>query len=194
MRAQDISAAAYLAGSAGLGRWPANLLHDGSDEVAALFPESAGQQARVGPEHGAKASVNSYGDFGPRGDFGSAARFFWCPKTSKADRNEGLEGLEGLVTDDGRKVPADNAFQRGKTQRKNHHPTVKPTDLMRYLCRLVTPPGGTVLDPFAGSGSTLKAAELEGFSSIGIELDPAYVEIAKRRIASDMPLFAEVSA
>jgi site-specific DNA-methyltransferase (adenine-specific) len=63
---------------------------------------------------------------------------------------------------------------------------------MRYLCRLVTPPGGTVLDPFMGSGSTLKAAELEGFDAIGIELDPVYVEIARRRIASDAPLFSEV--
>ena len=77
---------------------------------------------------------------------------------------------------------------------RNVHPTVKPTDLMRYLCRLVTPPGGTVLDPFMGSGSTLKAAELEGFDAIGIELSPEYVEIAKRRIASDAPLFAEIAA
>jgi DNA modification methylase len=76
---------------------------------------------------------------------------------------------------------------------RNHHPTVKPTDLMRYLCRLVTPAGGTVLDPFMGSGSTLKAAELEGFSAIGIELDEAYIEIARRRIAADAPLFAEVA-
>lgn len=64
---------------------------------------------------------------------------------------------------------------------------------MRYLCRLITPPGGTVLDPFCGSGSTLKAAELEGFSAIGIELDPAYVEIARRRIGADAPLFRDVS-
>lgn len=182
------------------GRWPANLLHDGSAEVVALFPDSNGQQGFVGERNGDRPSINTFGDYGPRpdtpprGDTGSAARFFWCPKTSKADRNEGLEGLEGLVTDDGRKVPADNAFQRGKTLRQNFHPTVKPTDLMRYLCRLITPPGGTVLDPFAGSGSTLKAAELEGFNAIGIELDPAYVEIARRRISSDAPLFAEVTA
>lgn len=79
---------------------------------------------------------------------------------------------------------------RPNTVARNHHPTVKPTDLMRYLCRLVTPKGGTVLDPFMGSGSTLKAAELEGFDAIGIELNAEYIEIARRRIASDMPLFA----
>lgn len=104
-------------------------------------------------------------------DEGSAARFFYCAKADRADRNAGLEGA----------------------RRGNNHPTVKPTELMRYLCRLVTPPGGVVLDPFMGSGSTLKAAELEGFSAIGIELDPEYCAIARRRIAADAPLFAEVS-
>jgi site-specific DNA-methyltransferase (adenine-specific) len=84
---------------------------------------------------------------------GSAARFFYCAKASKRDRDEG-----------------------------NNHPTVKPTDLMRYLCRLVTPPGGIVLDPFMGSGSTGKAAMLEGFDFIGIERDPEYVKIAEARI------------
>lgn len=179
----------------GTGRWPANLIHDGSEEVLAAFPEAPGQQRTVGPEHGAKDSINVFGDYGPRdtfnprGDAGSAARFFYCAKADRTDRND---GLDGQVTDDGRKVPADNAYQRGKTLRQNHHPTVKPTDLMRYLCRLVTPKGGLVLDPFMGSGSTLKAAELEGFSAIGIEIDAEYFEIARRRIASDAPLFADV--
>lgn len=173
------------------------LPNPGSDEVLAAFPDAPGQQRSVGPEHGEKASVNAFGNYGPRdtfnprGDGGSAARFFYCAKADRADRNDGLDGLDGQLTDDGRKVPADNAYQRGKTVRKNHHPTVKPTDLMRYLCRLVTPKGGTVLDPFMGSGSTLKAAELEGFSAIGIELDPEYCAIARKRIASDTPLFAE---
>ena len=190
-------AGSVAAGETSLGRWPANLLHDGSPEVVALFPQSSGQQAFVGAKHGDRPSINAFGDYGPRpdtvprGDSGSAARFFWCSKTSKSDRNEGLEGLEGLVTDDGRKVPADNAYQRGKTLRQNTHPTVKPTKLMRYLCRLVTPPGGTVLDPFMGSGSTLKAAELEGFNAIGIELSNDYAAIARRRIGSDAPLFAQ---
>lgn len=108
------------------GRFPANLIHDGSDEVLAVFPGAAG---------------------------GSAARFFYCAKASKTDRG----------TD-------------------NSHPTVKPTELMRYLVRLVTPLGGTVLDPFMGSGSTGKAAVLEGFHFLGIEQDPSYFNIATERI------------
>lgn len=141
------------------GRWPANVIHDGSDEVVAAFPQAKGQQGAVGPQHGAKVSVNTYGDYGlraaskPRGDSGSASRFFYCAKASKADRGEG-----------------------------NTHPTVKPTDLMRYLCRLVTPPGGTVLDPFMGSGSTGKAAALEGFAFIGIEREAEYMAIAEARL------------
>jgi site-specific DNA-methyltransferase (adenine-specific) len=104
-----------------MGRWPANLIYDGSDEPCALL--------------------------------GDAARFFYCAKASKADRGDG-----------------------------NVHPTVKPTELMRYLCRLVTPPGGVVLDPFMGSGSTGKAAALEGFKFIGIEREAEYLEIARGRI------------
>ncbi len=104
-----------------IGRWPANLIHDGSDELCALLSD--------------------------------AARFFYCAKASKADRGEG-----------------------------NGHPTVKPTELMRYLCRLVTPPSGVVLDPFMGSGSTGKAAVLEGFRFIGIEREAEYLEIARGRI------------
>jgi DNA modification methylase len=117
------------------GRWPANLIHDGSDEVVACFP-----------------------------DTGSAARFFYCAKASKSDRGE-----------------------------SNGHPTVKPTELMRYLVRLVTQPGGTVLDPFTGSGSTGKAAILEGFSFIGIEKEEASVDISTRRMKEaqiEMGLFA----
>lgn len=179
------------------GRWPANLLHDNSDEVVALFPQSDGQVAAVGPERGA---VNAYSDYGPREKFlprcdsGSAARYFWCPKTSRTDRNDGLRGMEERMphppSGDGRAW--DIAGSNSKP-RANHHPTVKPTELMRYLCRLVTPPGGTVLDCFMGSGSTLKAAELEGFNAIGIEISAEYIEIARRRIASDAPLFANVS-
>jgi site-specific DNA-methyltransferase (adenine-specific) len=143
------------------GRWPANLIHDGSDEVVGLFPQSKGQQgALTGAEPSGK-TANAFGEFAarspsePRGDSGSAARFFYCAKASKSDRGE------------------------------NNHPTVKPTDLMRYLCRLVTPPGGVVLDPFMGSGSTGKAALLEGFKFVGIERDPAYFEIANARIKGD---------
>lgn len=107
------------------GRWPANLIHDGSDEPTGLLRD--------------------------------AARFFYCAKASKADRGDG-----------------------------NTHPTVKPTDLMRYLCRLVTPPGGVVLDPFMGSGSTGKAATMEGFRFIGIERDEGYFSIANARIKAAM--------
>ena len=111
-------------------------------------------------------------------------RFNYCAKASKRDRDEGLEGFTPAKTNDGRKVDADNAYQRGATLRANTHPTVKPTDLMAYLCRLVTPPGGVVLDPFMGSGSTGKAAMREGFRFIGCELSPEYMEIARARIAS----------
>ena len=174
-----------------VGRWPANLIHDGSDEVLACFPESKGQQRSVGPEHGPKPSVNTYGDFGPRetfaprGDSGSAARFFYCAKASRSDRNDGLgEDFDEkpLNWSSGEQSPG--TFQSAGTKKaaKNNHPTVKPTNLMRYLCRLVTPPGGTVLDPFMGSGSTGRGAVLEGFNFIGIEQSAEYVEIAKARI------------
>jgi DNA modification methylase len=138
-------------------RWPANLIHDGSDEVVGLFPHCNGKIGMVGNTGG---NNKIYGKFGRQEDrqpgatdSGSAARFFYCAKASKADRNEG-----------------------------NTHPTVKPTDLMRYLCRLVTPPGGIVLDPFMGSGSTGKAAMLDGFRFIGIEREAEYLEIAKQRM------------
>lgn len=154
------------------GRWPANLIHDGSEEVVGLFPVTSSGEKR--PEHNRNVprlgNVYSGDPVGrvPRvwhGDTGSAARFFYCAKASKSDRGDG-----------------------------NVHPTVKPTDLMRYLCRLVTPPAGVVLDPFMGSGSTGKGALLEGFHFIGIERDEAYMEIARARIGhvaatNDMPLF-----
>jgi site-specific DNA-methyltransferase (adenine-specific) len=119
------------------GRWPANLIHDGSEEVTGLL--------------------------------GEAARFFYSPKADGTDRNEG-------------------------TDARNIHPTVKPTDLMQYLCRLVTPPGGTVLDPFMGSGSTGKAAQMEGFRFIGCERDPDYFAIAKARVeTAHGSLFASIA-
>ena len=109
--------------------------------------------------------------------------YFYCAKASKKDRNEGLDHLP-----DKQKPGVDGTAYMGMTSEgrkqkaKNHHPTVKPTDLMRYLCRLVTPPGGTVLDPFMGSGTTGKAAALEGFKFVGIEREAEYVEIAEARI------------
>lgn len=141
------------------GRFPANLIHDGSDEVLACFPQSNGQLAKVGPENGNKDSVNVFGDYGPRQDFkprgdsGSAARFFYCAKASKSERGFG-----------------------------NTHPTVKPLALMQYLVRLITPPNGIICDPFVGSGSTAIAAIKEGFNYIGMDKDQSSVDIANRRI------------
>ena len=120
-------------------------------------------------------------------DSGSAARFFYCAKANKKDRNEGLEAFTPRIINEitppgtkGSQSPRAGAGRNGATL--NYHPTVKPTDLMRYLCRLVTPPNGTVLDPFTGSGSTGKAALLEGFNFIGIEQSEEYAAIAQARI------------
>lgn len=113
------------------------------------------------------------------------SKFFYCAKTSKRDRNEGLDGFEAKRDHDGRaegKVGGDNPRNRTNAEKLNHHPTVKPTSLMQYLVRLVTPAGGTVLDPFMGSGSTGKACAYEGFNFIGIDQSAEYVEIARARI------------
>lgn len=180
-------------GEVGTGRWPANLIHDGSDEVLAGFPEtgpSPRQYVKKKAGWLTPGSDHHENDLQSReyGDSGSAARFFYCAKASKRDRDEGLEDRPdaarrmfasgGRTMKDGEWVETNSEPQA----RKNNHPTVKPTDLMRYLCRLVTPPGGVVLDPFTGSGSTGKAAILEGFRFIGIEREAEYVEIARARI------------
>jgi len=142
------------------GRWPANLIHDGSEEVVGVFPDCKPATSRTkrsdrsfAPSTNNQAGSESLERYAVYADTGSAARFFYCAKASKADRGA-----------------------------HNVHPTVKPTDLMRYLCRLVTPPSGVVLDPFMGSGSTGKAAMLEGFRFIGIERELEYLEIARARI------------
>jgi len=139
------------------GRWPANFIHDGSEEVTQLL--------------------------------GDAARFFYCPKASKADRDEGLDDREekrhsAMGYERGLGDAGEGMFKDRNSLKRNSHPTVKPTDLMRYLCRLVTPPNGLVLDPFTGSGSTGKAALLEGFRFLGIEREAEYVEIARARCAA----------
>ena len=172
------------------GRWPANLIHDGSSDVVAAFPQAKGQQGALTGSEPSSKTTNTFGEFAgrassePRGDTGSAARFMYCAKASKKDRDEGLESFIAAKTNDGRAVDADNAYQRGASLRQNIHPTVKPTDLMAYLCRLVTPPGGVVFDPFMGSGSTGKAALREGFGFIGCEMDAAYFAIAEARLAA----------
>lgn len=146
------------------GRFPANLIHDGSEEVVRLFPTEAGAASPVRGDAPSRPAKNTYGEYGRKGfgfhgDTGSAARFFYCAKASPSDRGEG-----------------------------NTHPTVKPLELMRYLVRLVTPPGGVVLDPFAGSGSTLVAAQSLGIRSVGVELDPAHCRIAERRFGDQESL------
>jgi hypothetical protein len=139
----------------------------GSDEVLSYFPDAPGQSGAVTGKEPSSKTNNVYGQYGgrpatqPRGDKGSAARFFYAAKCSTRERNEGLP--EGMT---------------------NGHPTVKPLNLLQYLCRLITPPGGTILDCFAGSGSTGVAALREGFQFIGIEREPEYFEIAQARVAA----------
>ena len=172
------------------GRWPANVIHDGSDEVVELFPDTKGKvgMTKQASSRGLYEGGKSLGDTKINdgiNDSGSAARFFYCAKASKKDRNEGLDGFEAVRVHDGRQegtVGGSNPRNRSNNYRQNHHPTVKPTELMRYLCRLVTPPNGTVLDPFMGSGSTGKAAIYEGFNFVGIEMTDEYIPIAKARI------------
>lgn len=304
-------------GGSDAGRWPANLIHDGSDEVLAGFPQAPGAQGVVTGKEPSTSTRNNLGLYGeraasiPRGDTGSAARFFYCAKASRKDRNEGFDSFVEVTIEwsqslesnawenEARKVQllvdteqshpratvvfgAQNnsatewstmlfgsgttgQSQQGLTSTtktrtscttpleilsfcqssitnestrdassgevscgslagtaeqstllitttneqmasalgaehaaspmrlrisasaaKSGHPTVKPVDLMAYLCRLVTPPGGTVLDPFMGSGSTGKAAMREGFRFIGCELSPEYLDIARARIAHEL--------
>lgn len=172
------------------GRWPANFIHDGSEEVIELFPNTKSSKPSEKNKDGGDYPENHTMELGFKklqrtgfDDKGSVARFFYCAKASKQDRNEGCEDLEEKqYSSDGRETPNETAYQRNNSVSSNNHPTVKPTELMRYLVKLVTPPDGIVLDPFMGSGSTGKAAMLEGFKFIGIELNKEYVEISKRRI------------
>ena len=168
------------------GRWPANFIHDGSEEVVGLFPHTKAGVAIRSRSGGKTCHSNQekppMADMG-YADGGSAARFFYCAKASKSDRDEGCEGLEKRELKGMNASPRESHGEvRNSNQYGNNHPTVKPTDLMRYLCRLVTPPNGVVLDPFMGSGSTGKAAALEGFGFIGIEREAEYVAIAQARI------------
>jgi len=188
------------------GRWPANFIHDNSDEVVALFPDVKGKTGmnQQASSRGLYEGGESFGDTKINDgitDTGSAARFFYCAKASKRDRNEGLDGFDTKekryrATANGTGATS-KGMERFTTQPvPNHHPTVKPTSLMQYLVRLVTPKDGVVLDPFMGSGSTGKACVYEGFNFIGIDQDLDYVNIAKARIEfakdckdSELPLF-----
>ena len=200
-------------GKTSLGRFPANVIHDGSEEVLEGFPYTKSGMMKQHIEGG---QYNVYGKMYPRdvetiGDEGSAARFFYCPKVSRKERNRGLESavdahksiggnysqspvcktcdktLNG--TNDHSNCSGEVYYRKMKSEiTKNNHPTVKPIELMKYLCRLVTPKGGTILDPFMGSGSTGMAAKDEGFEFIGIEKEKEYFEIAEQRINTTSPL------
>ena len=148
------------------GRWPSNVIHDGSDEVVGTFPFT---ESRPEGPNGVVRKTDKYrqvfNSFKRRavehevmyGDAGSAARFFYCAKADSTERGRG-----------------------------NNHPTVKPLALMRYLCLLITPPGGVVLDPFMGSGSTLRAAKDLNLRVIGIESEESYCDIARDRMAMEV--------
>ena len=187
------------------GRFPSNIMHDGSDVVKDIFPttsKSAGGRSyqntnkmyEGGWENGDGLKVDP-----GYGDEGSASRYFYCAKTSKAERNQGLDNLPIKQTQGGGGIStvekawigtnsASGKYGSLKAPQKNIHPTVKPIKLMKYLCRLITPKGGTVLDPFMGSGSTGIAAKDEGFEFIGIEREKDYFEIAERRVSVASPL------
>ena len=173
------------------GRWPANVI---LDEVSAgLLDEQSGVSVSKSGGKSGKTAIWSADidavDRGGHNDSGGASRFFYQPKASKRDRNEGLEELEGTSAGEmvdrvegsaGMDSPRAGA---GRTSgAKNFHPTVKPTALMRYLIKLVTPEGGTVLDPFTGSGSTGKAALLDGYKFVGVELTEEYLPIIEGRL------------
>lgn len=193
-----------------VGRWPANVILD--EDAAAAVNRMAGTTSITGrrSERSRGASVINT-TFGPNNhksveypaDTGGASRFFYCAKASRAERDAGLDETNTTC------APKNGAGKRltvGGSKdislpRHNHHPTVKPLSLMRYLCRLITPPGGVILDPFLGSGSTGCAAALEGFAFVGIEKEADFMTIAERRIAywqskAALPLFelAEIEA
>lgn len=173
------------------GRWPANI----------LFDESAAQILDL--QTGVTSSTKRTGVLGEfagqesveigHSDSGGASRFFYCAKASRSERNAGLEAEPEVTVSDGREKPIDNPFLRGETARKNPHPTVKPLAVMEWLVTLVTPPGGIVLDPFAGSGSTLCAAAKLGFQWLGCELTAEYIPIAEARIRHYSPEAAQIA-
>lgn len=173
-----------------IGRFPSNFIHDGSEEVMDLFPTNNSKS------HWSKSKTTGFGKFGNgkstyegvgrKEEGGSASRFFYCAKVSPKERNMGLDSFEDKRLEgrdsgqDERNVP----HKKRPSLNKNNHPTLKPVKLMSYLCNLITPINGIILDPFMGSGSTGIGALLNGFSFIGIELDSDYLKIAEQRIKS----------
>lgn len=176
------------------GRWPANVILD--EAAADALDAQSGERKSGGypPEGGQRSHVTTYGKPNERGEqrfpasTGGASRFFYCAKASRRERNAGLDGMpvrpraamQGNLTDG--QCLSGKGEQIKTPMGQNVHPTVKPLALMRYLIQMVTPPGGIILDPFMGSGSTLVAAAELGFHAIGIELDPEYAAIAARRV------------
>jgi len=170
-----------------VGRWPANLILD--PEAGAMLDAQTGTLKSGAMTDDVRTNNTSaaYGEHtGNRGtteaNSGGASRFFYCAKANKKEREAGLEDFGSTIVNDGRVTSIDNPYQRGDTLRRNTHPTVKPIELMRYLCRLVTPPNGLILDPFCGSGSTGCAAVQEGFRFLGIDCEQEYVTLAQARL------------
>jgi site-specific DNA-methyltransferase (adenine-specific) len=166
------------------------VIHDGSSEVLEVFPYS---KSGGGVKHPKKSNIyggNSLLNSKTKGDGGicdpsegSAARFFYCAKSHSSERNMGMKDfVKKQYSHDGRNKPIENAYQRNNSESENFHPTVKPLELMRYLVRLITPPGGIVLDPFMGSGTTGMAAAMHNFGFIGIDMNKEYIDIARARI------------
>ena len=186
------------------GRFPSNVMHDGSDVVKDIFPNTkssnVSRERKAGTEFGQSSGWNKHnnvdsGLMPAYGDDGSASRYFYCAKTSKAEKNQGLNnfpiknkkgggGTSNNVWYEDDVNSASGKFGSEKAPSKNVHPTVKPIKLMKYLCRLITPKGGTILDPFMGSGSTGMAAKEENFDFVGIEKEEEYFNIASARIES----------
>lgn len=171
------------------GRWPANICHDGSDEVVNMINNQSGySKSQGGKGHISKSMFLKEHrvigkNAGGLGDYGGASRFFYCSKASRKEREAGLHERDPINVTDGRNKPTDNPYQRGKTQRLNTHPSVKPIALCSWLSRLICPPGGILIDPFMGSGSFGCAAALERFNWIGIDNDKESFDIAEKRIA-----------
>jgi site-specific DNA-methyltransferase (adenine-specific) len=188
------------------GRWPANVVFDEAsaeilDEQSGESKASKGRTGKVGGKSG--VAIGEFnGDYistWPSDNGGGASRFFYVAKASKRDRNEGLQDLpdaywelqghQGNKAEDGISNKSGTGTVAGFS--KNNHPTVKPTTLMRYLIKMVTPLGGTVLDPFTGSGSTGKAAILDGFDFVGMEMTEDYLPIIEGRLKHAEKVFAE---
>ena len=168
------------------GRFPANIIHDGSEEVLEIFPETKQAKSRtIRNFKGWKNEGNLKKHEVYKDDSNSASRFFYCAKASKAERNMGLDDYEEKQVTDGTirsNQETARTFGANSAKRKNYHPTVKPIKLMEYLVKLVTPKEGIVLEPFAGSGTTLIACKQQGFNYIGIEREQEYCDIAEARL------------